>query len=177
VKNTILFLLLLCVKLADAQNARGGTVDNITPPVVGVTRAVVVGISKYLEVRPELEFLRTPDFGGLPDDASEDDRKAVANEEYDQGALALEGERIAPDTWWWGTLAGGHRDYLDDGLDPSDLSSRTSFWFVDLSGFGERKLSGRLRLRASGGIRTEFHRLETDDVTSLDLALDLRMAL
>jgi len=130
-----------------------------------------------VELRPELEFLRTPDFGGLPDGASEDDRKAVANEEYDQLSLALEGERIAPDTWWWGTLAGGHRDYLDDGLDPSDLSSRTSFWYVDLSGFGERKLSGPLRLRASGGIRTEFHRLDVDDVTSLDLALDLRVAL
>jgi hypothetical protein len=129
------------------------------------------------EVRPEVEFLRTPDFGGLPDDAAEEDRKAVANEEYDQLSLALEGERIDPATWWWGTLAGGHRDYLDDGKDASDLSARTSFWYVDLSGFGERKLTGTLRVRASGGLRTEFHRLDVDNVTSVDLALDLRVSL
>jgi hypothetical protein len=61
----------------------------------------------------------------------------------------------------------GTATYLDDGLDPSDLSSRTSFWFVDLSGFGERKLTGRSGCSASGGIRSEFHRLEVDDVTSV----------
>jgi hypothetical protein len=130
-----------------------------------------------LELRPEVEFLRTPDFGGLPADASEDDKKAVANEEYDQLALIAEGERIAQGAWWSGTLAGGHRDYLDDGLDPTDLSARTSFWFVDFSAFGERRLSETLRLRASGGVRTEFHRLDVDDVTSLDFALDLRVRL
>ena len=129
------------------------------------------------EVRPEVEFLRTPNFGGLPAGASEDDRKAVANEEYDQLSLALEGERIASKAWWWGTVAGGHRDYLDDGRDASDLSARTSFWYVDLSGFGERALKGPLRVRASGGLRSEFHRLDVDDVTSVDLALDLRVAL
>ena len=129
------------------------------------------------ELRPEVEFLRTPEFGGLPDDASEDDRKAVANEEYDQLSLVAEGERIGPEAWWSGTLAGGHRDYLDDGLDVNDLSARTSFWFVDLSGFGERRLNERLRLRASGGVRTEFHRLDADNVTSLDFALDLRVRL
>jgi len=133
-------------------------------------------ITKF-ELRPEVEFLRTPDFGGLPADASEDDRKAVANEEYDQLGLVIDGERIAPSTWWSGTLAGGHRDYLDDGLDPSDLSARTSFWFVDLSAFGERRLSETVRVRASGGVRSEFHRLDVDDVTSLDFALDLRVRL
>jgi len=34
-----------------------------------------------------------------------------------------------------------------------------------------------VRVRASGGVRSEFHRLDVDDVTSLDFALDLRVRL
>jgi hypothetical protein len=130
-----------------------------------------------LEFRPEVEFLRTPHFGGLPEGATREDRNAVANEEYDQLGLACEAERIGTVHWWWGTLTGGHRKYVDDGADPNDLSSRTSFWWVEVSAFGERRLTERLRLRASADARSEFHRLSSDDLVSLDLALDLRVRL
>jgi hypothetical protein len=130
-----------------------------------------------LELRPEVEFLSTPHFGGLPGTASAEDRRAVANEEYDQLALTAEAERLGGATWWWGTLAGGHRRYLDDGEGPNDLSARSSFWYAEASAYADRKLSERLRLRATADVRREFHRIAADDLTSLDLSLDLRVRL
>jgi hypothetical protein len=84
---------------------------------------------------------------------------------------------LGKDTWWWGTLAGGHRRYVDDGADPNDLSSRTSFWYAETWGYAERRLTERLRIRATADLRMEFHRLNADDLTSLDLTLDLRARL
>jgi hypothetical protein len=89
----------------------------------------------------------------------------------------LEAERLGGATWWWGTLAGGHRRYLDDGIDPNDLSARSSFWYAEASAYVDRKLTERLRLRATADLRHEFHRIEADDLTSLDLTLDLRVRL
>ena len=134
-------------------------------------------ILSRIELRPEVEFLRTPHFGGLPEGATLEDKNAVANEEYDQLGLTAEAERLGKDTWWWGTLAGGHRRYVDDGADPNDLSSRTSFWYAETWGYAERRLTERLRIRATADLRMEFHRLNADDLTSLDLTLDLRARL
>lgn len=129
------------------------------------------------ELKPEVEFLRTPNFGGLDSGASPKDRTAVANEEYDQLALTGEAERLGARTWWWGSLAGGHRRYLDDGVDPNDLSSRSSFWYAETSGYAEHRLTERLRIRATADLRLEIHRVRADDLTSLDLTLDLRARL
>lgn len=131
-----------------------------------------------LELRPEVEFLRTPGFGGLPADSSPQDLRAVANEEYDQLSLTGEAERLGVgSSWWWGSLAGGHRRYLDDGVDPNDLSSRSSFWYAETSGYAEHRLTDRLRIRGTANLRMEIHRVRADDLTSLDLTLDLRARL
>ncbi len=130
-----------------------------------------------IELRPEIELLRTPNFGGVPAGTSPEDLAAVANEEYDQLGLTGEAERFGDGAWWWGTLAAGHRHYLDAGADPADLSARSSFWYAEASAFIERPLSARVRLRGSADGRFEFHRVTADNLTSLDLTLGLRVRL
>jgi hypothetical protein len=130
-----------------------------------------------LELRPEIELLRTPNFGGVPPGTSAEDLQAVADEEYDQLGLTAEAERMAAGAWWWGTLAGGHRHYLDDEADSGSSSARSSFWFAEGSGYAERRLTGRVRMRATFDLRFEFHRVPADNLTSLDVTLDLRIPL
>ena len=163
---------------------RGQTFDRPTPTFFNAWIYRYALLARYLpgplarfELRPEIELLRTPRFGGLPAGSRPEDRAAVAHEEYDQVALVGEAERFATRSWWWLTASGGHRRYLDDSGNPDDLSTQSSFWYAETSGFGERRLSDRLRLRGTAGVRFEFHRVRADDLTSLDLTLDLRVAL
>ncbi len=134
-------------------------------------------IARRYEIRPEIEFLRTPRFGGLADTASVLDQAAVAGEEYDQVSLTLEDETFAPGRWTWLTLELGHRDYAQDTGESTSLSARSSFWYGDLSGFAERPLTGRVRLRATLDLRAEWHRPASDDLRSVDLGIELRAPL
>ena len=129
------------------------------------------------EVRPEIEFARTPDFGGLPPTASDEDRQAVAGEEFDELALRLEVERFATRGWWSIVPAFGHRNYLDAATSAEDLSARSDFWFAEVFGFVDRRLGGRVTLRASADLRWEEHTVPSDDARSLSVAAELRAPL
>ncbi|MEP7027655.1 MAG: hypothetical protein ABI960_03580 [Candidatus Eisenbacteria bacterium] len=164
--------------------ARGQVYDAPTPTFFNawiwryalIARVIPEPLSR-IEFRPEIELLRTPRFGGVPAGTGAGDLAAVANEEYDQLGLVAEAERLGEGAWWWGTLSGGHRRYLDDGADPSDLSARSSFWYAEVSAYAERRLGAGLRLRASADGRFEFHRATTDNLATLDLTLGLRVRL
>jgi len=140
----------------------------------GVAARFVPDVTRRYEIRPEVEFQRTPDFGGLSPTATRADLDAVADEEYDQVSGAFELEAIAPRRWTWLTLEAGHRRYTDDTDGGTSLSVRSSFWYGDLSGFLERPLGSTLRARLTGGVRMEWHRVPADDLASVDVALELR---
>jgi hypothetical protein len=134
------------------------------------------GPTTVLELRPEIEFARTPDFGGLPPGASTEDRQAVAGEEYDELALRVEYERFAAAGWWTLAPGAGRRDYLDAATSAEDLSARSDFWFVELMAFADRRF-GMVTLRATADLRWEEHTVAADDVRSLSVAGELRVPL
>ena len=109
--------------------------------------------------------------------AGDDDRRAVAGEEFDEFALRLEVERFARLGWWSLSPAVGRRDYLDDALTSEDLSARSDFWFVEVFAFAERRFAAGWVLRATADVRWEEHEIETDDARSLSLAAELRVPL
>jgi len=129
------------------------------------------------ELRPEIEFARTPGFGRLPPDATIEDRRAVASEEYDEMALRLDLERFGGRGWWMVSPAIGRRDYSDAAATAEDLSARSDFWFAEVSGFADHRLAARVTLRASADLRLERHAVDADDATSLGLAAELRVPL
>lgn len=135
------------------------------------------GIETTLELRPEVEFARTPAFGGLPAGASDEDRQAVAGEEYDELAVRIEVERFTAAGWWSLTPGVGRRDYLDAAASAEDLSARSDFWYLELAGFFDRKLSRGLTARATADVRWEEHTVRTDDARSLTVAAELRVPL
>jgi len=143
----------------------------------GIAARLLPDAYRRWEVRPEIELLRTPRFGGLSDTASVFDRAAVAGEEYDQLSLTLENESLAPRRFRWVTLEAGHRQYADDADGATSLSVRSSFWYGDLSGYAERPLAGPVRLRLTVDLRAEWHRVPADDLRSVDLGLELRTPL
>ena len=129
------------------------------------------------EVRPTVELARTPDFGGLPADASTEDKRAVAGEEYDELGFAGEIERFGQGGWWSVSPAFGRRDYLKAAASAEDLSSRSDFWFGELTAFADLRLTGRLLLRATADFRLEDHDVAADDAKSLSVAAELRVPL
>ncbi len=135
------------------------------------------GAATTFEVRPEIEFARTPDFGGLPPTASDEDRQAVAGEEYDEVDLRLEVERFARTGWWSIVPTIGRRDYLDAATSAEDLSARSDFWFVELWAFADRRLGRGPVLRASADLRWEEHTVPSDDARSLSVAAEVRVPL
>jgi len=153
------------------------TFFNVTLYRYGVFARWLPDFARRYELRPEIEFLRTPAYGGLPKGTSVADLRAVASEEYDQWSLAGEAESMGATAWFFGTVAGGARQYSDGAADARNLSAHSDFWFLEASGFGERRLSSRLRVRASADARIEFHSVEADDLTSLFFALELRTPL
>jgi hypothetical protein len=130
-----------------------------------------------VELRPEVEFARTPDFGRLPPDASAGDRRAVAGEEYDEFALRAELERFGTRGWWTLAPAVGRRDYVAAARSAEDLSSHSDHWFVEVAAFADRPLGRGLVLRASADARLEWHAVEADDAKSLSVAAELRVPL
>ena len=130
-----------------------------------------------IELRPEIEFARTPDFGRLPQAATTRDRRAVAGEEYDEMALRGEIERFGVGGWWSVSPAFGRRDYLKAAASPEDLSSRSDFWFAEVTAFADRRLARGLLLRGSADLRLESHEIDSDDARSLSVAAELRVPL
>ena len=130
-----------------------------------------------VEIRPEIELARTPDFGGLPADAPVEDKRAVAGEEFDEVALRGEVERFGPSGWWTVSPALGRRNYLKTAASAEDLSSRSDFWFGEIVAFADLRLARRLGLRASADFRLESHDVSADDAKSLSLAAELRVPL
>lgn len=130
-----------------------------------------------IELRPEVEFARTPAFGRLPPTASAEDRRAVAGEEYDELALRAEIERFGAAGWWTLAPAVGRRDYLKAAASAEDLSSRSDYWFAELTAFADRKLARGLVLRGTADLRLEGHEIEADDAKSLSLSAELRFPL
>ncbi|MEO6463277.1 MAG: hypothetical protein ABIP29_09395 [Candidatus Eisenbacteria bacterium] len=130
-----------------------------------------------VEIRPEIEFARTPDFGRLPASASAGDRRAVAGEEYDELVLRGEVERFGAGGWWTVSPAVGRRNYLKAAAAAEDLSSRSDFWFAEVTAFADRRLRRGLELRASVDLRMERHEIAADDAKSLSVAAELRVPL
>ncbi len=130
-----------------------------------------------VEIRPEIEFARTPRFGRLPASASAEDRRAVAGEEYDELVLRGEVERFGAGGWWTVSPALGRRNYLKAAASAEDLSSRSDFWFVEVTAFADRRLARGLILRASADLRLEGHEVAADDARSLSVAAELRLPL
>jgi hypothetical protein len=128
-----------------------------------------------IELRPEIEFARTPAFGRLPPTAGVEDRRAVAGEEYDELALRGEVERFGPGGWWTLSPSVGRRDYLKPAASAEDLSSRSDFWFVELTAFAERRLARGILLRGTADARLERHEIAADDAKSLSLSAELRL--
>ncbi len=130
-----------------------------------------------IEVRPEIEFARTPAFGGLPDGVPPEEKLTVAGEEYDQMSLRSEYERFAPGSWLALGLAAGNRNYLVGTTSPGNLSARSDYWFVELTGFYDLRFASRVRLVLSADWLSEFHSLSSDDVHSLFVTAELRTRL
>lgn len=171
------------LELGLRSRLRGVTYDQPTPTFFNgrfyryalfVRRA---GIENTVELRPEIEFARTPEFGGLPPGASDEDRQAVAGEEYDELAIRIEVERFVAAGWWALTPGVGRRNYLDAATSAEDLSARSDFWYVELAGFADRKLGRRLTARATADLRWEEHTVPSDDARSLTVAAELRVPL
>ena len=162
---------------------RGVTYDQPTPTFFNgrfYRHAVFVrwpGIETTLELRPEVEFARTPEFGGLPATASAEDRQAVAGEEYDELAFRAELERFTAKGWWSLAPGVGRRNYLDAATSAEDLSSRSDFWYVEVFAFADQKLGRGLTARASADLRWEEHTVASDDAQSLSVAAELRVPL
>ena len=131
-------------------------------------------VERAFELGPELELLRAPDFGGIPDGSPAGDLLLVAREEYDQGALRAVFESLGRRTWASLEAGAGRRNFFEDVRGESDLSGHSDYWFVELSGFYDRRLAGGLRLRANGDGRAEVHRVATDNLQSLFLSTELR---
>ncbi|MGH7725292.1 MAG: hypothetical protein ACREOU_07660 [Candidatus Eiseniibacteriota bacterium] len=130
-----------------------------------------------IEVRPEVEFARTPDFGGLPETSSNEDRITVAGEEFDQVSLRTEYERFARASWLTLGVAAGTRNYLVGTRSPDNLSARSDYWFAELVGFYDLRISSRHRFVVSADWLSEFHDLSSDDVHSLFLSAEVRTRL
>jgi hypothetical protein len=130
-----------------------------------------------VELRPEIEFARTPAFGRLPATASAGDRRAVAGEEYDELALRAEIERFGAAGWWTVAPAVGRRDYLEAASSAEDLSSRSDYWFAEVAAFADRRLRRGLVLRGTADVRLERHEIDADDAKSLSLSAELRFPL
>jgi hypothetical protein len=130
-----------------------------------------------LELRPEVEFARTPAFGRLPTTATAEDRRAVAAEEYDEVVLRAELERFGRGGWWTLSPALGRRQYSEAAITAEDLSARSDFWFAELIGFADQPLGGGRVLRLSGDLRLEQHEIAADDARSVSVAAELRVPL
>ena len=130
-----------------------------------------------VELRPEVEFARTPRFGRLPPTASAGDRRAVAGEEYDEWALRGEVERFGTAGWWTVSPALGRRSYLEAARSAEDLSSRSDFWFAEVTAFADRRLARGLVVRGSADFRLEDHAIASDDAKSVSVAAELRVPL
>jgi hypothetical protein len=133
--------------------------------------------ARAIEVRPEIEFARTPNYGGLPSRASLEDKLAVAGEEYDQLALRVEYEDFRPRGWFGAQLGFGRRDYFEHPTSPQDASARSDFWLVQAGGFLDLPLPHKLRLRATADTWSEFHDLDSDDLHSVFLSAEIRIPL
>jgi len=101
----------------------------------------------------------------------------VAGEEFDELGLRGEIERFGPSGWWTVSPAFGRRNYLKAATSAADLSSRSDYWFGELSAFADLRLARRLGLRASADFRLESHDVAADDAKSLSVAAELRVPL
>ncbi len=134
-------------------------------------------VSRAIELRPEIEFARTPDFGGLPETSPLADRLAVAREEYDQIALRAEYEDFRPSGWFGVELGFGRRDYAERAERPDDVSAHSDFWLVSAGGFLDLPVTGKLRARATADLWSELHDLSSDDLHSVFLSAEVRIPL
>ena len=164
--------------------ARGQRYDAPTPTFFDATAWRYAAFGRYrassgieIELRPEIEYARTPDFGGVPEGTPGADLRAIAGEEYDELALRGEIERFAVGGWWTVSPAFGQRNYLLPADHAEDLSSHSDFWFAEVAAYADRRLAPRLTVRASADLRFEFHEIDSDDAKSLSVAAELRVPL
>jgi hypothetical protein len=143
----------------------------------GVFARLRPDVARSIELRPEIELARTPEFGGLPPTSPLEDRLAVAREEYDQWAIRGEYESFRP-FGWYGVEAGfGRRDYAERAVRPDDVSAHSDFWLLQAGGFLDLPVTGALRARATADVWSELHDLSSDDLHSLFVSVEVRVPL
>ncbi len=122
-----------------------------------------LGLAWRLSTGPKAEWLAAPWNPG---------------EEYREYAWFLEAERLTGAGWLSLSPALGHRAYTDldagssSALDIAALHS--NFDFLELTGFLDQPLPGRLRARALVTLRAERHADPDQDARSLYFSMDLR---
>ena len=120
------------------------------------------------------QFLRVPDGGGLPSNTPSTELRSAEAEEFDEFTGRLDLDVLARLSWLNLYGAFGRRDYLIEAGDEGSLLARSSYWLVDVGGFGEVTLGSAVRLRLSGDLHYELHDVTSDDLTSLFLSTELR---
>ncbi len=97
-------------------------------------------------------------------------------EDYREIAAFADLELLPGGAWWSISPAGGWRDY--DLVSAPDLPVlHSSYGFAEAAVLADQPLPGRLRLRASGLIRLEWHEDRSQDARSLYFSLELRRLL
>ena len=99
------------------------------------------------------------------------DSPTVAEEQYQEVGLFLDGEILTPSSW--GTLRPvvRRRRY---SVPPTSATLHSSFKAFDLQASFDQSLPGALRLRWTGFWSHEWHDRSTDDTTSLYFLVDVR---
>ena len=100
----------------------------------------------------------------------------VATERYREVALVVEVERLHGRDWWSFSPTIGQRRYERSTATVSldDPAVHSSYLFLEGECFADLGLPVGLRLRVTGSGRVERHEDDSQDATSLYLALDLR---
>lgn len=97
-------------------------------------------------------------------------------ERYHEVAAVVAIERLGGGDWWSLSPSAGRRIY-DRSTSSLSLSSpdvRSSYGFVQVEGFGDLELIDRLHLRMTTSLRLERHEDDSQDASSLYLAVELR---
>lgn len=123
------------------------------------------------------EILRVPDGGGLGDVKIDPDAINAAREEYQQGAMQLDIERLGNRTWFFLSPSFGRRSFRIGSRVETDLLARSSYWFAQLGSFAEARLGPVLLLRLSLDVLHERHDIVSDDLTSIFAAAEIRYLL
>ena len=127
--------------------------------------------------RLQMEVLRVPQGGGLGEPTLAADAFNVVREEYNQLAARFDIERFGGGSWIFLSPGFGRRTYRAFSRLEDDLLARSNYWFAQVNTFAETTLGRFMKLRVSADLLHERHDFDSDDLTSIYFATELRYAL